>query len=188
MEWTQEELEKLYQEVNRKVAEDPAFREKLQADPKAAVEEIAGKVLPDGVSLKVIERDGGYAAMFVVPDFLQGEIDRSQLSAGQAEQVAAGFSFFLLVSVCLAAVSVGPCGIDACGGNVCGGNVCGGNVCGADACSGAACAANADGSGACAGNACNADTCGGNVGCAGYVAGADPCRKFLGCKGYKDLY
>ena len=188
MEWTQEQLEKLYQEVNRRVAEDPAFREKLQADPKATVEEIAGKALPDGVLLKVIERDGGYAATFVVPDFLQEEIDRSQLSMEEAEKVVAGLSFFLIVSVCLAAVSVGPCAADVCGGNVCGGNVCGGNACAADACGGAACAANADGGGACAGNACNADACGGNAGCAGYVAGADPCHKFVGCKGYKDLY
>ena len=30
MEWTQEQLENLYQEVNRRVADDPEFRAKMQ--------------------------------------------------------------------------------------------------------------------------------------------------------------
>ena len=187
MEWTQEQLENLYQEVNRRVADDPEFRAKMQDDPKAAVEIIAGRDLPDNVSLKVIEKDGNYAATFVVPDFVQGEITR-ELSVEEMKQVSAGISFLLIISVCVAAVSTGPCGADVCGGNACGGNVCGGNACGADACGGNACGGNASASGACAGNACAGDACGGNAGCAAYIGAADPCHTFVGCKAYKDVY
>ena len=187
MKWTQQELEAMYREMERRVIGDPGFRERFQKDPRAVMEEVAGRELHEDLNLKLIEKDGGYAAVYIVPDFVQGEVDRSEIDDKDAEKVAAGLSFFLIVSACLAAVSVGPCGADICGGNVCGGNVCGGNLCGGDLCGGNLCAGNAGGGGGCAGNVCGGDLCGGNAGCAGYVAKGAPCAKYLGCEGYVEV-
>ena len=41
MSWTQEELEELYQKINKALAEDPAFREKMRKDARAAAEDLA---------------------------------------------------------------------------------------------------------------------------------------------------
>ena len=183
MAWSQEELENVYWEINRRISDDPSFLQEFQADPKAASEKVAGRELPDEFNLRLIEKDGGYVAAFVVPGFTQGEIDRTKLSPEQTEKVAAGISFFAIISFCLAAVAVGPCAVDGCGANACGGNACGGNACGVDACGGNACGGNAAGVGGCAGAACGGDA-EGVTGCAGYAATLAPCGENLGCKGY----
>ena len=62
MEWTQQELEELYQQTVKKASVDAAFREKLKQDSKAAMEELAGRELPDGFRLKFIEKDPSFDA------------------------------------------------------------------------------------------------------------------------------
>ena len=73
MEWTQQELEELYQQTVKKASVDAAFREKLKQDSKAAMEELAGRELPDGFRLKFIEKDPSYSNTFVLPDFKGAE-------------------------------------------------------------------------------------------------------------------
>ena len=184
MKWTQEELEQLYQQVNAKAAADEAFRKEIMEKPRQTLEAFAGRPLPDDFNLKMIESDSGYSATYIVPDFVQGELDVRKLSADKMEQVTGGVSFALIVSVCGLAAAVGPCGADACGGNACAAAACAANACGGDACAANACAANAGGAGGCGGNACGGDACGGNAGCGGYASGADACGANTGCAGY----
>ena len=174
MKWTQEELEKLYQEVNAKAVADEAFRKEVMENPRQTLEKLAGRTLPDDFNLKMIENDSGYSATYIVPDFVQGELDVQELNPEKLEQVTGGISFALIVSVCALAAGVGPCGGDTCAGAACGGNVCGGAVCGGAACGGDVCG----------GNACGGDACGANAGCSGYAAGADACGANTGCAGY----
>jgi hypothetical protein len=52
--------------VTRKAWEDEAFRQRLLADPKAAIAELLGEKLPDGLQVTVHEENAG-ALHFVIP-------------------------------------------------------------------------------------------------------------------------
>ena len=102
MEWTQQELEELYQATVKKATVDADFREKLKQNAKTAMEGLAGRELPEGFRLKFIEKDPSYANTFVLPDFKGDELDMSDMG-----DVAGGISFFLIVSACAVARSAG---------------------------------------------------------------------------------
>ena len=109
MKWTQEELEQLYQQVNAKAAADEAFRKEIMEKPRQTLEAFAGRPLPDDFNLKIVESDSGYAASYIVPDFVQGELDAQELGADALGKVSGGNTpIFVIVSVC----SIdGPCGV-----------------------------------------------------------------------------
>ncbi len=193
MKWTQKELEELYQKANEKAISDPEFRKAVLADAKSALTELAGRELPEGFSLELVENDNSYASAYLAPNFTGDEIDLSELrsvadgktnDSDDNDKYMVGLSFALIISVCGAAVSTGPCGGDACGGAACGGNVCGGAACGGAACGGAACGGNACGGDiVCAGDACGGNACGGNTGCGGNACGGNACGGNAGCGG-----
>jgi len=201
MDWTQKELEEIYRKVNRRAQKDPAFAKRVMENPKEAVEEEAGCALPEGFNLNYIERDAGFAQTYVVPDFAAGEVNLSELRSvsGGADQAVDSedsggsnsgemeISGLLILTVCGAAVSVGPCGGDVCGADACGADVCGGKACGLDACAGNVCAVEADGAHACGGKACSGDACGavgcGGDACAGAVCGGAVCGGHAACAG-----
>ena len=116
MKWTQDELEKLYQEVNAKAVADSAFREALMGDTKGTLEKIAGCKLPDDFNLKFIESDKGYAATYIVPDFVQGELNIQEMQDDDLSSVAGGISIALIVSIS----GDSGCLADTCYGNECG--------------------------------------------------------------------
>ncbi|HUM83043.1 MAG TPA: NHLP leader peptide family RiPP precursor [Lachnospiraceae bacterium] len=97
MEWSKEEINALYEKVMAKAATDSDFRKELLEDSTAAIEKVAGKKLPDGFKVKVIEKDPAYAETFVLPDMITGELDENSLDA----------------------VAGGACFVDACAGNAC---------------------------------------------------------------------
>ena len=72
------------EEVVRRAAEDPAFREALKADPKEAIGEVVGARLPDGLRVHVHE-DGADTVHLVLPP-------PSWLDDAALERVVAGFS------------------------------------------------------------------------------------------------
>ena len=179
MSWTQKELEELYRKANEKGKKDPDFCKKLETDARGALEELAGKSLPEGFQLKMVDGDSKYASAYMVPDFSGNELDLSALrsvAGGEGEEdygdsscpSAEGVSAALIVSVCGVAVDVGPCAGDVCGGNIgCAGNVCTGAVCGGDVgCGGNVCTGEVAGaSGGCGGALCSGDTAGATGGC-----------------------
>ncbi len=113
MEWTKEEIEKLYSEAMKKSVVDEDFRKEILADANSALEKLSGKTLPQGMKIKVVESDPNYSATFLLPDMLSEDVDMEDL-----EKAAGGVSGVAVVSVCGAAVAVGPgngpCGAQAC--------------------------------------------------------------------------
>ena len=88
MEWTQEKLQALYVEVQKKAMTDEAFRKELLADSTKAIEALTGEKLPEGFKLKVIENDPAYTATMILPDLLGRE-----LTDEEADAISGGFSF-----------------------------------------------------------------------------------------------
>ncbi|MBR5909824.1 MAG: NHLP leader peptide family RiPP precursor [Schwartzia sp.] len=110
MEWTKEEMEKLYIQMQKKAMTDEAFRKDVLADANKALEKLAGKKLPEGMKFKVIEKDPAYTATFVLPDFVSEELDMAEL-----DKTAGGISALLILSACAVAIGTGPCPAEACG-------------------------------------------------------------------------
>lgn len=98
MAWTQEQINEIYEKVQRTAMTDEEFRAELLADSTAAIEKIAGQPLPEGFKVKIIENDPQYAATFVLPPMVDDELSDEELDA-----VAGGF--------CLVD---GSCGAKAC--------------------------------------------------------------------------
>lgn len=199
MKWTQKELEELYQKANEKAVSDPEFRKAVLADAKGALEELAGRELPDGFSLELVESDNSYASAYLAPNFTGDEIDLSELKSVTGDKadssdndsgLSVGVSIALIITVCGAAVSAGPCGGDTCGGAACVGNICGGATCGGNACAGdAICGGNICGGNACAadvvcaGNLCGGNACAADIACAGNLCGGNACAGNIACGG-----
>ena len=99
MAWTQEEINEIYVKVQHKSAIDEEFREELLKNPNEAIEKLAGEKLPEGFRIKVIENDPAYAATFVLPDMVSGELSENEL-----DEVAGG--------ACV--IDFGGCGAQAC--------------------------------------------------------------------------
>ena len=200
MGWTQSELEELYQKANAKGLSDPEFRKRLEADAKGALEEISGKKMPEGFSLKLVDGDSAYASAYFTPDFTGAELSLSDLRAvaggageedfssdeNSEELPSFGLSGALIVSVCGAATAVGPCPADACGAQVgCAGDACGAAACGAAAgCAGEACGLAATGvETGCIGDACGMAATGAEAGCIGAACTAAATGAEFGCMG-----
>ena len=139
--WTEKELEELMAKMTKKAMTDAEFRKEVLADATKALEQLAGKPLPEGSSLKCIERDPNYQTTLVLPDLL----DEEKLDDDSLQEVAGGISVALIVTVCAAAAAVGPdvgaCAMKGCAGNICGADACAmkvdgkdSSVCGAHAC------------------------------------------------------
>ena len=179
MEWTQEKLEKLYQDVNRKAQEDPEYLKALKENPRAALEMVAGCELPGDLRLNFVEGETNHANTYTLPDFTGDEIELDEL-----KDVAGGFSFFIGASVCALAISILGCPADGCLVAGCPADSCLNQACGAAGCGGAACynaasGASASGASACANhasgaNASGASACGNNAAGAG-ASGTSTC-------------
>jgi hypothetical protein len=74
------------QELLARSAVDNDFRTALLTDPRAALEQAAGKEIPENLSVKFIEKDADCDAMFVLPDPVRSD----ELTPEQLEAVAGG--------------------------------------------------------------------------------------------------
>ena len=72
------------EEVVRRAAEDPAFREALKADPKEAIGEAIGARLPDGLRVHVHEDSADTGHLVLPPP--------ARLDEAALERVTGGFS------------------------------------------------------------------------------------------------
>jgi hypothetical protein len=64
---------------------DPGFHERLKADPRAAVQEETGLVVPEGIEIEVLEETAEQAYL-VIP------VDRVAVSEEELEAVSGGNS------------------------------------------------------------------------------------------------
>lgn len=67
------------QKIAECAAENPEFREKLLADPKAAVAELLGKELPEGLNI-VIHEESEDTLHFVIPP-TGGELSAAEMAS-----------------------------------------------------------------------------------------------------------
>ena len=74
------------QELLARSAVDSEFRTALLTDPRSALEQAAGKQIPENLRVKFIEKDADCDAMFVLPD----PVATDELSPQQLEAVAGG--------------------------------------------------------------------------------------------------
>jgi len=84
--WTQQELEELIAKMTKKAMTDTEFRKEVLADATKALEKLAGKPLPDGMSIKCVEKDPNFQNTLVLPDF----VDEEKLDEGALSNVAGG--------------------------------------------------------------------------------------------------
>jgi hypothetical protein len=116
MNWTQEEIEKGFQAVKKKAMVDKKFRALAVANPNKAIQEVTGKNVPAGFSIKIVESDPAYHMTFVLPEMVTEELSDAALesvSGGAVGCVAVGEADG--IGACAAAVSLGPCAAYACG-------------------------------------------------------------------------
>ena len=180
--WTQEELEELYAKITEKVKKDREFRKELKARPKEVIEKLAGRELPEGFNVQLIEKRGNAEKEFGVPDFSGSEMDLSELkkvSGGAGEEDFSGsgdcpedvpmlgISILAIISACAAAISIVSCGADVCAAAGCPVDEgCGAHGCGADGCGA---------QGLCAADGCGAAGCGEDAICAADGCAAEGC-------------
>lgn len=60
--------EVLQTQVIQKAWEDASFREKLMADPKSAIRDVLGVVIPDHIQIKTVEETSDQFYLVIPPD------------------------------------------------------------------------------------------------------------------------
>ncbi len=108
----------IYNEVLTRSSTDRAFRERLVADPQGALEEVIGvplATLPRPVNVKFIEKEPGFDAVVVLPDFL--DVD-GVLSDAELEAVAGGICITSCwcTACCITNINVGLSATEASAG------------------------------------------------------------------------
>ncbi len=84
--WTKQELDELVAKMTKKAATDMEFRKAVLEDAVSALEKLAGRPLPPGMTLKAVEKDPNYQTTLVLPDF----VDEEKISDELLENVAGG--------------------------------------------------------------------------------------------------
>ena len=113
MNWSQKELEALFQKAKKKAMEDEAFRKEITENLKAALEKLAGAALPDDVSLKLIEKSADFARIFTCTDIDSDELELAALGKVQGGNAESG------LNLCMMDYSPGPCLAWGCGDHMC---------------------------------------------------------------------
>jgi len=88
---TQEQMFDIGSKVFQKAAINPAFRQLALSDGTAAVEEVIGRPLPDGIRIRFVENDGAYLTLGLPPARSSDELSDTELEAvagGKFEQLA----------------------------------------------------------------------------------------------------
>ena len=128
-EWNQQEMEELIAKMTKKAMTDASFRKEVLEDATSALEKLAGKPLPEGMTLKCVERDPNFQNTLVLPDL----VDEEKLDEDSLSSVAGGISFALIISICAAAAGVGP-DVATCGAKGGVAEYCKQQLCGQDTC------------------------------------------------------
>jgi hypothetical protein len=84
-EWTQQEVDQMIQKISVKAATDKDFRQLALTNPNEAIKQVAGKEVPEGYTIKMIENAPGVDQTFVLPDY-QDDV----LSDNEVDQVDGG--------------------------------------------------------------------------------------------------
>ena len=100
----QNQEQQVIEEVTRRAATDGTFRQQLLADPRGTIATLIGQPFPEHVKIKFVEKDAGYDAVIVLPDYVAGA---SELSAEELEAVAGGVTADATAASCWVSSCVG---------------------------------------------------------------------------------
>ena len=84
--WTEEEIRETSNLVKERAATDAAFRALCLSDIRAAVREVSGKELPQGIKVKVVDGHDYHYSLVLPPMKSHGD----ELSEAELEAVAGG--------------------------------------------------------------------------------------------------
>jgi hypothetical protein len=76
------------QQIIGKAMKDPDFRKKLVEDPKTAFEEETGMMIPEGITVNVMEEEPG--TVYLVLPFVYRESTEGELTVKDLEMVSGG--------------------------------------------------------------------------------------------------
>jgi hypothetical protein len=79
MNWTEQEVKATIEKIQAKASTDKKFREKVLSNPAEAIKEVAGKEIPDGLKIKIIENEKDVDQTYVLPDFIGEELSDEDL-------------------------------------------------------------------------------------------------------------
>ena len=82
-------------DILRRSSTDRAFRQRLLDDPSAAVAEVTGQAVPEGLSIRFVENTAD--ATLVLPDFVDPD---AELSEDDLEAVAGGIEPLTVALIC----------------------------------------------------------------------------------------
>jgi hypothetical protein len=114
-EWTPQEIERVIEDSIKRGKTDADFRKLALSNARTAIEEVAGKPIPEGLKVKFFDGSGVQLSI-ILPEYTA---DESELSDTQLEQVAGGGR---CAASCVAScavtstVSIGLPGVGAVGG------------------------------------------------------------------------
>lgn len=86
--WAPENLKKIIASVYHYSATDKEFRKLCLAEPKKAVEKIAGEIIPEGINIKFLESDPNADITYLLPDL----VSEDELSDNELAHVSGGRS------------------------------------------------------------------------------------------------
>lgn len=105
--WTQEEAQQVIKEIARRATTESDFRQLALTDPAKAVQTVAGKPLPPGITVKIFDGEGAAFSMVLPPL----KADASELNDQELEQVAGGRCLASCLISCAVTTSVGVPGV-----------------------------------------------------------------------------
>jgi hypothetical protein len=86
MSWTREKVKEAFAKVYEKATNDADYRQRMLADPYAAIKEVTGMEIPRAFKINVVD-GSGYNTNFVLPE-LRTEAD--ELTETELEAVGGG--------------------------------------------------------------------------------------------------
>ncbi len=105
--WTEAEAQQVIKEIARRATTESDFRKLALTDPAKAVETVAGKPLPPGISVKIFDGEGATFSMVLPPL----KADASELNDQELEQVAGGRCGVSCLASCAVTSTVGIPGV-----------------------------------------------------------------------------
>lgn len=114
MSWTTEEQNAAIAALLKRASSDADFHARAVNDPAAAVKEVAGRDLPSGFKLRLVENKGADLTL-VLPDL---QADSQELSDAELESVAGGRCAASCLASCAISTTVGL-GVPGLGGAAC---------------------------------------------------------------------
>jgi len=84
MNWTEDKINQTITDVKKKASEDESFRKLCMDNPNAAIKQISGMEVPDGVRINVIENDPGVDHTIILP------LSTTEMSSQELENIAGG--------------------------------------------------------------------------------------------------